>query len=149
MKDMKGTKRSCSPSAEGSPSPSDVKTPPAHSGFPWPPGSPSEISSHHPHSPVFEQGGPSGIVSVINLSSSMNEEDFVVDTSRDAEFAKRLLGDLNCDILGPPDDGKVIILNDSNEEEEVHEETTVDVVPFATEKSLTLVASAVDADEDP
>jgi hypothetical protein len=98
---------------------------------------------------VFEQGGPSGIVSVINLSSSMNEEDFIVDTSRDAEFAKRLLGDINRDILGPPDDGKVIILNDFNEEEEVHEETTVDVAPFATEKSLTLVASAVDADEDP
>jgi hypothetical protein len=54
---------------------------------------------------------------VVDLSSSSDEEDFIVDTSWDAEFARRLFGDLNRDVLGPPDNGKVIILSDSDEEE--------------------------------
>jgi hypothetical protein len=66
---------------------------------------------------VFEQAGSSKQVLVVDLSSSSDEEDFIVDTSWDAEFARRLFGDLNRDVLGPPDDGKVIILSDSDEEE--------------------------------
>jgi hypothetical protein len=53
----------------------------APSMSPPPLGSPSEISSRCPHSLVFEQGGPSGNIPVIDLSSSSNEEDFFVDTS--------------------------------------------------------------------
>jgi hypothetical protein len=34
------------------------------------------------------------------------------------EFARWLFGDLNRDVLGPPGDGKVIILSGSNKEEE-------------------------------
>jgi hypothetical protein len=67
---------------------------------------------------VFEQGSPSRNILVIDLSSSSDEEDFVADTSRDEDFPKRLFGDPR-----PPGDGKVIILSDSDEEEEVHEET--------------------------
>jgi hypothetical protein len=65
---------------------------------------------------------------VIDLSSSLDEEDFFAHTSRDVEFTRRLIGDLSRDLLGPPSDGKVIILNDSNEEEEAHEETAANVV---------------------
>jgi hypothetical protein len=53
---------------------------------------------------------------MIDLSISSDEENFIADTSRDAEFARKLFGDLNRDILGPSGDGKVIILDDSNEE---------------------------------
>jgi hypothetical protein len=46
---------------EGSPTPSDAKTPPlAPSGSPPPLGSPLEVSSHRPRSPVFEHGVPPG-----------------------------------------------------------------------------------------
>jgi hypothetical protein len=151
MEDKRGTKCPCSPSTEGSPSPSDVETPPsAPSGFPPPPGSPSKISLCRPRSPVFEQGGPSGNIVVIDLSSSSDEEDFFADTSRDVEFARRLFGDLNCDLLRPPGDGKVIVLSNSDEEEEAHEETTTDADATSSTivKSSTLVASTANADED-
>jgi hypothetical protein len=100
---------------------------------------------------VFAQGGPSRNILVIELSSCSNEEDFFADTSQDAEFARRLFGNLNRDLLGPPDDGKVIVLNDSDEEEEVHEDTTADTdaAPSAIVKSSTPAASTADADEDP
>jgi hypothetical protein len=147
MDDKRGTKHPRSPSAEGSPLLSDAKTPPpTPSGSPPPPGSPSEISSCRPHSPVFEQGGPSRNILVIDLSSSSNQEDFFVDTSWDGEFTRRLFGDL----LGPSDDGKVILLSDSNEEEEAHEKTIIDadVAPYAAAKYSTPAASTADVDED-
>jgi hypothetical protein len=56
---------------------------------------------------------------MIDLSLSSDEENFIAHTSRDAEFANKLFGDLNRNILGPPGDGKVIILDDSDEENEV------------------------------
>jgi hypothetical protein len=152
MEDKRGTKRPRSPSAEGSPSPSDAKTPPpVLSGSPPPPGYPSKISSCRPHSPVFEQGGPFGNIPVIELSSSSDEEDLFTDTSWDAEFARWLFGDLNRDLLGPPGDSKMIILSNSDEEEEACEETAadVDVVSSTAVKSSTPTASTTDADEDP
>jgi hypothetical protein len=147
MEDKRGTKCPCSPSTEGSPSPSDVETPPsAPSGFPPPPGSPSKISLCRPRSPVFEQGGPSKNIPVIDLSSSSNEEDFFTDISQDAELASQLFGNL----LRLPDKGKVIVLSDFDEEEEVREDTTTDAnfTPSTTVKSLTPATSAVDVDED-
>jgi hypothetical protein len=106
MEDKRGIKQEHSPFAEGSLSPNDAKTPPsAPSGSPPPPGSPSEVSSHRPHSPVFEQGSPSKDISVIELSSSSDEEDFIADVARDFEFAQKVFGELNHDVLGPPDDG--------------------------------------------
>jgi hypothetical protein len=84
----------CSPSVEGSPSPSDTKTPlSVASRIPPSPGSPSEISSHHLCSLVFEQGGPSGKVLMIDLSLSSDEENFIADTSHDVKFARKLFGD--------------------------------------------------------
>jgi hypothetical protein len=57
---------------------------------------------------------------VVDLSSSSDDGDLITDVSRDEEFTRRLFGDLNCDVLGSPDDVKIIILSDSDEEEEVH-----------------------------
>jgi hypothetical protein len=148
---------------------SDAKTPPsAPSGTPSPPGSPSEVSSHRPRSPVFEQGGPSGKALVVYLSSPSDEEEPIHDISRDFEFAQRLFGELNCDFLGPLDNSKVIILSDSDEEkEEASEKKSVGVedaatsaavnpvstasaddIGIPTEKSLTPAASLADAAED-
>jgi hypothetical protein len=88
-----------------------------------------EVSSHCYHSPVIEQGRPSEKIPVVDLSSSSDEEDLILDTSRDEEFAKRLLSNLNRELLWPPIDGKVFILSDSNEEkEEVREEEAADTI---------------------
>jgi hypothetical protein len=62
----------------------------------------------------------------VDLSSSSDEGDLIVDVSQDEVFTRRLFGNLNCDVLGQPGDGKIIILNDFDEEEEVHEEKVVD-----------------------
>jgi hypothetical protein len=60
---------------------------------------------------------------VVVLSSK--EEDLIPDITWDEEFTRKLFGGLNREILGPLDDGKVSILNDFDEEEEVCEEVTV------------------------
>jgi hypothetical protein len=101
---------------------------------------------------VFEQGGPSKDIPVIDLSSSLDQEDFVADVARDFEFAQKVFGELNSDVLGPHGDGKVIILDDSEEEEEVCEEAiaNTDSVPSAAaRRPLTLVVSPANANEDP
>jgi hypothetical protein len=44
--------------------------------------------------------GASGKASVIDLSSSSNEEDLIAATSHDFEFVQILFGELNCVVLG-------------------------------------------------
>jgi hypothetical protein len=61
---------------------------------------------------------------VIDLSSSLDEEDLIVATSHHFEFAQRLFGELNRDVLGTPDNGKIIAFSDSDEEEVRVEKTT-------------------------
>jgi hypothetical protein len=97
MEDKRGTKRSLTPSTEGSPSPSDAKTPP----------------------PV------------------------------PFEFAQRLFGELNRAVLGPPGDGKIIVLSDSDEEEVSEEKTTTieDATAFTAVNPAS--TSSVDADGAP
>jgi hypothetical protein len=101
-----------------------------------------------PHSPVLEQGGSSEKAPVVDLSSSSDEGDLIVDVLRDEEFARRLFGDLYRDVLGPPDDGKIIILSDSDKEEEEHEEKAADteVVPSSAVRSPASTASTDDVD---
>jgi hypothetical protein len=70
---------------------------------------------------VFEQGGSSRKDPMIDLSLSSDEENFIADTSHDVEFTKKLFGDLNRDILWPPGDDNVIVLDDSDEEKEAQE----------------------------
>jgi hypothetical protein len=101
---------------------------------------------------MFEHGGSSRKAPVVDLSSSSDEEDLIPDTSHDFEFTQHLDGELNLALLGPPGDGKVIVISDSDEEMEAHEETITEAeaTPFATaEKSLTPAASPAVTDEDP
>jgi hypothetical protein len=85
---------------------------------------------------------------VVDFSLSSHEGDLIADVSRDDAFTRRLFGDLNCDVLGPPSDGKIIILSDSDEEEEVREEkaTNVEAVPSSAVRSLASNASVDVAD---
>jgi hypothetical protein len=46
---------------------------------------------------MYEHGGPSNEISVVDLSS---EDDIFPNTSWDEEFARRLFGDLNYELLG-------------------------------------------------
>jgi hypothetical protein len=69
---------------------------------------------------VYERDGPSEWISVVDLSSE--EEDAYPDTSRDEELTKQLFDDLNYGLLGPPGDSNIIILSDSDKEEEVRED---------------------------
>jgi hypothetical protein len=70
---------------------------------------------------VREHDRPSKVIPVVDLSS--DEEEGLPNTTRD-EFARRLFGELNHSLLGPPTDDNVIIVNDSDEEEEVCDEIT-------------------------
>jgi hypothetical protein len=86
---------------------------------------------------------------MVDLSSSLDEEGMIPDTSWDEEFAMRLFGDLIQGVLRPPGDGKVIILSDSDEEEKVCEEHATDVEAdssFAV-KSPAPTASTNDAND--
>jgi hypothetical protein len=135
MEDKKGIKCECFPSVEGTPLPDDAKTPPPVPSGSLPPlGSPSEVSSCRRCSQVFEQGNASGTTPVSGPSS------LVVDTSRDEEFAKKNFGNLNHDIFGPPSDGKIIIIDDSDDDnDEAQKEGMAGIKP------TTIPASATDA----
>jgi hypothetical protein len=87
----------------------------------------------------------------VDLTLSPSEEDSVADTSRDEEFARKLFGDLNCDILGPPGDGKIIVISDSNDEDETHEDAAVntEVAPPSAANSTDSPTSASDVNETP
>jgi hypothetical protein len=149
MEDQIGIKCESSPSIEGNLSPNNTKTPPsAPSGSPPSPGSLSEISSHCSCSLVFEQGDSSGKALMINLSLSSDEENFIADTSCDAKFTRKPFGDLNCDILRPPGDGKVIILDDSDEEKEALDEKTVGTELAATSAAVNPMPTATAVVDD-
>jgi hypothetical protein len=60
---------------------------------------------------MYEHGKPSKGFPVVDLSSE--EEDTFPDTSRDEEIARKLFGDLNRGLLGPPGDDNIIVLSDT------------------------------------
>jgi hypothetical protein len=148
MEDKRGTNRSCSSAIGSLSSSSEASTPPpSPSESLLPLVSPPNVSSHRPPSPVREHGRSSKGILMVDLSSS--EEDDLPDTSCDEEFSRKLFGDLNRGLLGPPSDGNVIILNDSNEDEEVREEDTADAeaaVPSAV-NSPTPTVSTTEVDD--
>jgi hypothetical protein len=152
MEDKENLKRPRSPSDEGSSSPSKASTPPlSRSGSPPPIQSPPETSSRRLCLPPCEQGGPSEPVPIVDLASSLGEEDSVGDTSRDEELARKLFGDLNRDILGPPGDDKIIVLSDSDDEDETHEDAAVnaEAAPPSATNSADSPTSAPDVDDTP
>jgi hypothetical protein len=113
MEDKRGTKRSCSP-AHHSVTPKPLRR--CHLGL------------HHHRDPCWRSlraalvrwclsRGASKKALLIDLSSSPDEEDLIVDTSHDFEFTQTLYNELNRVILGSPDDSKIIIFSDSDEEE--------------------------------
>jgi hypothetical protein len=79
---------------------------------------------------VFEQGNASGKISMLEPSL------FIVDTSRDKELVTKLFSDLNRDILGPPGDDKIIVLDDSDDDGEAQEEKTADIKSTAAPASV-------------
>jgi hypothetical protein len=85
---------------------------------------------------VFEHGNASGKTLMIDPSS------FIVDTSRDVELTRKLFGDLNRDIIGPPGDGKIIVIDDFDDDAEAQEEKTVDIESTTTHASTDLGLSA-------
>jgi hypothetical protein len=152
MEDKKNLKRPRSPSNEGSSSPSKASTPPPSlSGSPPPIQSPLETSSCRLCLPPCEQGGPSKPVPLVDLASPSGEENFFADTSWDEELARKLFGDLNRDILGLPGDGKIIVLSDSDDEDEAHEDAAINTEPAppSAVNSPVTPASVSDADETP
>jgi hypothetical protein len=99
---------------------------------------------------VFEQGGSSDKVLMIDLSLCSDQENFIADTSHDVEFTKKLFGDLNYDILRPLGDGKVIVLDDSDEEKEAQEEKTISTKPAATSAAVNPASTtSIDTDDAP
>jgi hypothetical protein len=152
MEDKKNLQRPRSPSDEGSSSPSKASTPPpSRSGSPPSTQSPPVTSSRRLCLPLCEQGGPSEPVPVVDLALSSGEEDSVADTSWDKEFTRKLFGDLNRDILGPPGDGKIIVISDSDDEDETHEDAVVntEAAPPSAANSADSPTSASDVDETP
>jgi hypothetical protein len=101
--------------------------------------------------PPSEQGGPSEPVPVVDLALSLGEEESIADTSREEEFARKLFGDLNRDILRPPGDGKIIVISDSNDEDETHEDAAVnaEAAPPSATNSADSPTYASDVDETP
>jgi hypothetical protein len=97
---------------------------------------------------MHEHGEPSKRFPVVNLS--LGEEDVVPYASRDEDVTHKLFGDLNCVFLGSPNDGNVIVISDS-EEEEVHEDDRVDadVAPFSLRISSAPSTSNVVDDDAP
>jgi hypothetical protein len=152
MEDKKNLKRPRSPSDEESSSPSKASTPPpSRSGSPSPIQSPPETSLRHLCLHPCEQGGPSELVPIVDLASSSGEEDSVADTSRDEELTRKLFGNLNRDILGPPGDGKIIVLSDSDDENETHEDVAVnaEAAPPSAANSTDSPTSTPDATKYP
>jgi tricorn protease-like protein len=80
---------------------------------------------------------------VVDLSSSSDEGDLIADVSRDEEFTRRLFGDLNRDVIGPSSDDNIIILSDSDkEEEDVREEKTIGTEDAATSATVNPASTA-------
>jgi hypothetical protein len=66
---------------------------------------------------MYLHGEPSEGFLMVVLSSE--EEDAFPDTSRDEEITRKLVGNLNRGLLGPPNDDRIVILSDFEDEEEV------------------------------
>jgi hypothetical protein len=77
------------------------------------------------------------------------EENPLHDIAHDFKFAQRLFGELNRAFLGPPSDGKVIILSDSDEEEgETCEENSVDAKDAAAAVAINPISTTSTDDID-
>jgi hypothetical protein len=72
-------------------------------------------------------GTPSKGFPTVSLDTEDDNEDWnVPDTSWDEEITRKLFSDLNCDLLGLPSDGLVIVISDSEEKEHGDDHANVD-----------------------
>jgi hypothetical protein len=62
------------------------------------------------------------------------------------EFVRKLFGDLNHDILGLLDDGKIIIIDDSDNDDEAQEEGTAGIEPTTVPASVADAAAGARVD---
>jgi hypothetical protein len=87
----------------------------------------------------------------VDLALSSGEKDSVADTSQDEELTRKLFGDINRDIIGPPGDDKIIVLSDSDDKDETPEDVAVnaEAAPPSAANSTDSPTSASDADETP
>jgi hypothetical protein len=86
---------------------------------------------------------------VVDLS--FDEEEIIPDIMRDEEFTWRLFGELNYERPRPPGDDNVIILSDSDKEEEAREKITAgaEAAPPSTMNSLAPFVSVANTDDAP
>jgi hypothetical protein len=85
---------------------------------------------------------------MINLSSYLDEKNFIIDTSHDVELAKKLFGDLNRDILEPAGDSKIIVLDNSDEENKALEDKTAGIESTIAPTSADPTSSAPTSTDD-
>jgi hypothetical protein len=85
------------------------------------------------------------------MDLSSDEEEIFLDITWDEEFTQRLFVKLNHKLLGPPGYDNILLLNDSDEEEAVHEEITADAeaAPPSKVNSPAPSVSTIDADDAP
>jgi hypothetical protein len=72
----------------------------------------------------------------------------IVDTSHDEEFARKFFSDLNRDILGPPGDGKIIIIDDSGDDEAQEETDGIEPTAIPASVADALAGAKVDNSDD-
>jgi hypothetical protein len=98
---------------------------------------------------MYEHDEPSEGFLVVDISS--REEGAFPNTSCDEEITRRLFNDLNHGLLGPPNNDNIIVVSDSNEEEQVCEDdrTDAEAVPSSAGDSRTPTTSATDGDDAP
>jgi hypothetical protein len=100
---------------------------------------------------MYEHDEPSKEFSMVDLGSKDEDEDWdAPDTSRDEEVACKLFGDLNRDLLGPPSDGKVVVIvSDTDEEEHEDDHANTDAAPSSLRVPPAPSASAINDDGTP
>jgi hypothetical protein len=100
---------------------------------------------------MYEHGDPSERFPVVDLTSEDEGEDRdALDTSWDEDIACKLFGHLNRDLLGPTDDGNVIVISDSEEEEAREDDhADTDVAPSSIRVSSAPSASTTDDNDTP
>jgi hypothetical protein len=93
---------------------------------------------------MYEHDEPSERFPVVDLSSG--EEGASPNTSWDEEITRKFFSDPNHGFLRPPDDGNVIVLSNSDEEEQVCEDdhANAEAAPSSAGDSLTPTASTID-----
>jgi hypothetical protein len=103
-----------------------------------------------PPSTMYEHGEPSKGFPMEDLDSEDKDENpDALNTLWDEEIVYKLFDDLNRDLLGLPGDDKVIVINNSGEEDREDNHANADVAPSSLRVSLTPSASTIDDDGTP